>query len=112
MQDLFQRLNVSDSVMVMPTTQEDFLDYDALFDDVYRDLAGMVKQNHIFSCGGDSNDNMQPIIQLRESNLDEHQIVTKQPKRCKNSTMLESWEHIPFHCYCRLNAWGWICTKL
>ena len=40
MQDLFQRLNVLDSVMVMPTTQEDFLDYDALFDDVYRLLLG------------------------------------------------------------------------
>ena len=57
MQDLFQRLDVSDSVTVMPTMREDFLDYDNLFDDVYRDLAGMVKQNHIFSgAGGDSDD--------------------------------------------------------
>ena len=84
MQDLFQRLNVLDSVMVMPTTPEDFLGYDALFDDVYRDLAGMVKQNHIFSYGDDTNDNMQPIIQLRESNLDEHKIVNhKATKRTR-----------------------------
>ncbi len=48
MQYLFDALNVSDAVMVVPTMPEDFLDYDALFDSVYRDLAGMVKQNHIF----------------------------------------------------------------
>lgn len=87
MQDLFQRLNVSDSVTVVPTTPEDFLDYDALFDDVYRDLAGMVKQNHIFSCGGDGDD-MLPTIQLRESNLDEHPIInhkaTKKTRKFSN----------------------------
>ena len=42
MQDSFQRLNVPDSVTVVPTTPEDFLDYDALFDDVNRIHSSLV----------------------------------------------------------------------
>ncbi len=42
--------------MVVPTISEDFLDYDALMNNAYWDLAGMVKQNHIFSCHHDGND--------------------------------------------------------
>ena len=72
MQALFDCLGVSDSVTVVPSVAEDFLDYDALFDDIYRPLAGKVKQNHIFSC---SRDNLLPVIELRASNLDEHQIT-------------------------------------
>ncbi len=49
MQALFDCLSVSDSVMVVPSVAEDFLDYDALFDDIYCPLTGKVKQNHIFS---------------------------------------------------------------
>jgi hypothetical protein len=94
MQDLFQRLDVSDSVTVVPTTPADFLDYDALFDDVYRDLAGKIKQNHIFACGGDDDD-MLPIIQLRESNLDEHTIINHKvvKKSCKLSNVGELRAH-------------------
>ena len=88
---------MSDSVTVVPTTPEDFLNYDALFDDVYRDLAGMIKQNHIFACGGgDGDDNaMLPIIQLRESNLDEHPIVNHKvvKKSCKLSNIGELRAH-------------------
>ena len=54
------------------TIPEDFLDYNALTDDVYRDLSGMVKKNHMFSCHDNGNDT---IIRLRESNLDEHKEV-------------------------------------
>ena len=72
MQALFDCLSVSDSVTVVPLVAEDFLDYNALFDDIYRPLAGKVKQNHIFSCSGD---NLLPVIKLHASNLDEHQIT-------------------------------------
>jgi hypothetical protein len=43
MQALFDCLGVSDSVTVVPSVAEDFLDYDALFDDVYHPLVWMVK---------------------------------------------------------------------
>ncbi len=73
MQALLDCLSVSDSVMVVPTVHEDFINFDALFDDIYRPLAGKVKQNHIFSCSGDNS--LLPVIQLRVSNLDEHQVT-------------------------------------
>ena len=61
---------------------EDFLDYDALFDDIYCPLTGKVKQNHIFSSSGD---NLLPVIELRASNLDEHQITCfKASKKSQN----------------------------
>jgi hypothetical protein len=50
---------------------EDFLDYDRLFNDVYRNLVGKVKLNHIFSVSGDS---PFPVIELHESNLDKNPI--------------------------------------
>ena len=65
-------LSVSDSVMVVPSVAEDFLDYDSRFDDIYRPLAVKVKQNHLFSCSGN---NLLPVIELRASNLDEHQVA-------------------------------------
>ena len=75
-------LSVSDSVMVVPSVAEDFLDYDSRFDDIYRPLAGKVKQNHIFSSSGD---NLLPVIELRASNLDEHQITCfKASKKSQN----------------------------
>jgi hypothetical protein len=60
-QELFETLNVLDSMMVVPTILEDFLDYDVLMDDVYRDLAGMVQQNHMFSCHDDNEDTIKHI---------------------------------------------------
>ena len=70
MQGLFDCLDVSECVTVVPTLPEEFLDYDTLFNGIYRDLAGKVKLNHIFSNSGDG----PPVIELRESNLDEHPV--------------------------------------
>ena len=74
MQGLFDQLNASDSVTVVPSLPEDFLDYDKLFGDIYRDISGKIKVNHIFSCSG--SDPLKVVIQLRQSNLDEHTITS------------------------------------
>ena len=71
MEALFDCLSVSECVTVVPTLPEDFLDYDILFNDVYRNLAEKIKLNHIFSVSGDG---PLPVIELCESNLDEHPI--------------------------------------
>ena len=68
MEDLITSLDVSDCVTVVPTVPEDFMNYDAFFKDLFRDLACKVKQNHIFACS--ENDRMS----LRESNMNEHKI--------------------------------------
>jgi hypothetical protein len=93
MQGLFKSLNVSDSLPVVPTKPEDFLDYDVLTDDVYRDLAGMVKQNHMFSCHDDDNET---IIRLRESNLNEHKVVDH--KAVKRTKCFNSVSEFRAHC--------------
>ena len=49
MQGLFDSLNGSDLVTIVPTSPQDFLDYDSFFETLYRDLTGKVKTNHIFS---------------------------------------------------------------
>ena len=72
MEDLVFQLNVSTSVMVIPTLHGDFLDYEMLLKGMYIDLAGKIKQNHIFSCSGD--DLTLVSIYLRRSNLDDHTI--------------------------------------
>jgi hypothetical protein len=58
-----ERVRVSDSGA---DNIRGFLDYDALFNNMYRDIAWMIKQNHIFSCCDDNNA-MQLIIQLSEN---------------------------------------------
>ena len=50
MEDLFDRLNQSESVTVIQTGSGNFWDYDSLMNDMYRDLSGQIKINHIFSC--------------------------------------------------------------
>ncbi len=72
MQGLFDCLTLSNAVTVEPALQEDFLDYNKLFQDIYHNLAGKDKLNHIFSV---SNDNTLAVIHLLESNLDEHPIL-------------------------------------
>jgi len=42
MEDLVFQLNVSTSVMVIPTSHDDFLDYDTLLKGMYIDLAGKI----------------------------------------------------------------------
>ena len=72
MQGLFDCLGVSECVTVVSTLPEDFLDYDRLFNNIYRNIAGMIKLNHIFSI---SSDGPLPVMELRESNLSEHPIT-------------------------------------
>ena len=50
MNKLYDILNISSKVTVYKTVEDDFYQYGKWFDDYYRDLAGLVKQNHIFSC--------------------------------------------------------------
>ena len=63
-------LNTSESVSVISTLPDDFFDYDKLFKDMYTELSGKVKVNHIFSCSGD--DPEVTFMDLRQSNLEEH----------------------------------------
>jgi hypothetical protein len=64
--DLVTKLNTSTSVTVHQPTSVDFLDYDKLFDGIYRKLTGQIKKNHIFYCEFDD------VMKLRQSNLSEH----------------------------------------
>ena len=52
---------------MIPTSPDDFFNYDKLFKDMYADLSGKVKVNHIFSCSGD--DPEVTLMELRQSNL-------------------------------------------
>ena len=67
MEGLIESLNRSESVTVHPAGPEDFYDYDKLLNAVFRDLAGKIKKNHIFSCNDDGSNMI-----LRQSNLVEH----------------------------------------
>jgi uncharacterized protein YnzC (UPF0291/DUF896 family) len=68
MEELIKSLGVSDYVTVVPTTAEDFHNYDAFLKDLFRDLARKVKQNHMFLCSEDDR------MDLRESGMAEHKI--------------------------------------
>jgi hypothetical protein len=72
MEKLLETLNVSDSVTVVPTAPDDFWDYDGLLNDMYKDISGKVKINHIFSCNSDNPLSM--ALDLRKSNLPEHTV--------------------------------------
>ena len=69
MDSLVAALDLSDSVTVIPTVANDFLEYDSLFKKLFRDLAGQIKKNHIFSCSVDDNE---PCLNLCESCMIEH----------------------------------------
>jgi hypothetical protein len=71
--DLIERLNVLESVTVVSTVPDDFSDYDALLNDMYRDLSGQVKINHIFSCSGDNL--LAMMLEMQKSNLPEHGVI-------------------------------------
>ena len=66
MDSLVASLSKSKSVTVLPTEPGDFFNYDALFKDLFRNLSGAVKKNHIFSCTGVDR------MDLYESNIAEH----------------------------------------
>ena len=65
MDKLIVALGVSAKITVVPTVASDFLDYNDAFKALYIDLAGLVKNNHIFTCDGDDNE---LIMKIRESN--------------------------------------------
>ena len=48
--------------------------YNSLLNDMYRDLSGQVKVNHIFSCSGD--DPLAMMLAMQRSNLPEHLALT------------------------------------
>ncbi len=74
MEALVEKLNASESVTVVPAEPDDFFDYDALLNDMYRDLSGQVKVNHIFLCSGD--DPLVMVLAMQRSNLSEHPALT------------------------------------
>ncbi len=68
---MVDRLSESNLVTVIPSSPKDFLDYDALIDDIFRDLVGKVILYHIFSCSMMDSIN-KVYMDLCESNLIEH----------------------------------------
>ena len=60
--------------MLVLTVTDDFFDYDALLNNMCRDLSGQVKVNHIFSCNGD--DLLAMALAMQRSNLLEHPALT------------------------------------
>jgi thioredoxin reductase len=54
--ELIIALGVSAKITVIPTVASNFLDYDGAFKAFYTNLLGFVKNNHIFTCGGDDDE--------------------------------------------------------
>ena len=73
MYDLLQKLNISNSVTVHPSTQDDFFDYTAFLGRWYKHLVGKIKTNHIFKFSGiDSQVGDKFAAHIRQSDLVEH----------------------------------------
>ena len=73
MDSLVAALDVSDSVTVILTVANDFLEFDSLFKKLFRDLAGQIKKNHIFSCSDDNSDDITELcLNLCKSCMIEH----------------------------------------
>ena len=94
MEDLIDRLNQSESVTVIPTKSGDFWDYDFLLKDMYRDLSGQVKINHIFSCS--SNDPLMMTLEMRRSNLPEHGTTIHKASKVR-ARRFNGWEEVRAH---------------
>ena len=62
-------LNTSELVSVILTSPDIFFYYDKLFKDMYADLSGKVKVNHIFTCSSDNPE--VTVMELCQSNLEE-----------------------------------------
>ena len=75
MDQLDSILSKSNRVTVSQSEEADFFDYGRLFDQFYSDLAGKIKQNHIFHCGDGSTVGNQIEMHLRESALDDDHVV-------------------------------------
>ena len=101
MEKLISHLSFSDSITVHATTADQFFDYDGYFDSYYRDFEGMVKQNHIFSSHQNSRVDNRFLVDLRESNLEEHGISHHQvikrnfPGRTNYTTLKEAIANRP-----------------
>jgi hypothetical protein len=65
--DLFSKLDTSESVTVHQPIGNDFLDYEKLLDGIDKKLTGHIKKNHIFYCEYDD------VMKLRQSYLLEHE---------------------------------------
>ena len=86
MKELFEQLAACDFVSIDPTKVEDFHDWDTYLDLFYSDFRSKVKQNHIFSCSYESNRVANQLqVDLRESGLDEHEIVKHNVRSNKDS---------------------------
>jgi hypothetical protein len=75
MEDLIDVLDTSELVTVLRTAPKDFFDYDKLSKEMYANLVGKVKNNHIFSCNGRDDEEV-TLLTLRQSNLDIHTAST------------------------------------
>ena len=77
MEKLYRILDQSKKVTVHRTTEENFLDIDAFLGLFYSDLAGLIKSNHIFSCGQSSWEGNRFMMQIRECDLPDAKSVRK-----------------------------------
>ena len=88
---LVEALNVSKSVMVVLTVPSNFWDYNGLLNEMYKDISGKIKIDHIFYCS--SKNPLVMTLNLRKSNLAEHMVVAHNaqyyPQKSSDVTMQE-----------------------
>ena len=71
MQSLFQVLNTSEKVTVHETSSADFYDWGKFLSLFYRNIEGVIKQNHIFSMDRETcRDKNKLLLDIRESDLE------------------------------------------
>jgi len=75
MGEMINVLNKSNSVTVHPSAESDFLTYDIFFGLFYSAYTKKVKQNHIFTADSNNKVGNQIQVDLRQSDLPEHQVV-------------------------------------
>ena len=77
MDELLTVLDESPYVTVHEAKEEDFFDWDEYLSLFYSDFVKKIKQNHIFSCthGAYDKNKTKLIVDLRKSDLPEHEIV-------------------------------------
>ena len=76
--DLLQKLNISNSVTVHPSTCDDFFDYTTFLGRWYKHLAGKIKTNHIFKFSGtDAQVGDKFEAHIRQSDLSEYKAVQR-----------------------------------
>ena len=73
MKELLDVFSILDSISVIPMTLDNFWDWDRLLTNMYRDISGQIKVNHIFSRSG--NDPLLMTLDLWKLNLDKHGVI-------------------------------------